>query len=147
MQNIKDFVKKKNTDQQVLAVILVLYIVLDIRTPKAVANIIDNVYGIIFLVLLTLFAIKDVNPVVGVLCLIAVYTLVKRSSVSTGSYGLRRFLPSGVRRNEDLMDLNHPEEPSLEEETVDKMYPYVINEPSGSVNPILSDTKSALEII
>ena len=147
MQNIKDFVKKKNTDQQVLAVILVLYIVLDIRTPKAVANIIDNVYGIIFLVLLTLFAIKDVNPVVGVLCLIAVYTLVKRSSVSTGSYGLRRFLPSGVRRNEDLMDLNLPEEPSLEEETVDKMYPYVINEPSSSVNPILSDTKSALEII
>ena len=86
MKKVKDFFNSKNNDQHLLAVVLLIYILLDIDTPKMLAELIDNVYGVIIIVILAISVVRQVNPVVGVLTLIAVYVLIKRSNVATGNH-------------------------------------------------------------
>ena len=71
--------KSEKRHEIVLLVIFVIYILLDIQTPERLAELIDNIYGNIVVVLIAITIFANTNPVVGVIAFIAAYELIKRS--------------------------------------------------------------------
>lgn len=137
MNILKDLVNNKK--QLFLTILLVLYILINIKTPVVLNELIDNVYGNLVLVVLAMILFAHSNIVVGVLGVIATYLLLRRSSISTGNYAIQNYLPSEKSRTDDFTKLN--EVPySLEEQIISKMAPIVSHSSSfmeTDVNPIL----------
>jgi hypothetical protein len=88
------------------------------------------------------------NPVVGVLSIVAAYFLIKRSSITTGSFAIQKYLPSEASRSEDFSKLN--EVPiTLEEQMVFKMAPLVKHDaqyPDANYKPVLDSLHEAAPI-
>ena len=68
----------------------------------------------------------------------AAYELIRRSSVATGSHGIRTMLPSEEKKGKLFSALNQFEE-TLEEEAVNNMQPMTTHSPDGSASykPVL----------
>ena len=114
-----------------------LYIVLDVKTPKFVAVLVDSLAGNLAVAGLVIAMLcKGNNSHSRVICalgMVAAYQLIKRSSVATGSYGLRTMLPSEEKRGRELSAMNELPE-TLEEETVNNMQPMTTHLPEGSAS-------------
>lgn len=147
MKNLNDLFKEEKRHEMLLGLIFVIYILMDVDTPKSLAELIDNVYGnaIVAIFAITLFA--HTNPVVGVLGIIAAYQLVKRSSVETGTHGIRNYLPSEDKKMMDFAKCNDFPV-TLEEEMVDKMAPLVKHDAAANVDykPVLDSLHDAAPI-
>lgn len=137
MNILKDLVNNKK--QLFLTILLVVYILINIKTPDVLSELIDNVYGNLVLVVLAMILFAHSNIVVGVLGVVATYLLLRRSSVSTGTYAIQHYLPSEKSRTDDFSKLN--EVPySLEEQIISKMAPIVSHSASfmeTDVSPVL----------
>ena len=148
MQNLKDIIKADNRQQLVLGVVLILYIILNVKTPKLLSDLIDTIYGNIVVVIVAMVLFSNSNPVVGVLSIVAAYFLIKRSSITTGSFAIQKFLPSEESRSEDFSKLN--EVPiTLEEQMVFKMAPLVKHDsqyPDANYKPVLDSLHEAAPI-
>jgi hypothetical protein len=148
MQNLKDIIKAENRQQLVLGVVLILYIILNVKTPKLLSDLIDTIYGNIVVVIVAMVLFSNSNPVVGVLSIVAAYFLIKRSSITTGSFAIQKFLPSEESRSEDFSKLN--EVPiTLEEQMVFKMAPLVKHDsqyPDANYKPVLDSLHEAAPI-
>jgi hypothetical protein len=148
MQNLKDIIKADNRQQLVLGVVLILYIILNVKTPKMLSDLIDTIYGNIVVVIVAMVLFSNSNPVVGVLSIVAAYFLIKRSSITTGSFAIQKFLPSEESRSEDFSKLN--EVPiTLEEQMVFKMAPLVKHDsqyPDANYKPVLDSLHEAAPI-
>jgi len=124
MQNLRDIIKAENSQQLVLGVVLILYIIMNVKTPKMLSEWIDTIYGNIAVVVIAMILFSNSNPIVGILSIVAGYFLIKRSSISTGSFAIEKYLPSEASRSADFSNLN--EVPiTLEEQMVYKMAPLV----------------------
>lgn len=148
MQNLRDIIKAENSQQLVLSVVLILYIILNVETPKLLSNWVDTIYGNIVVVVVAMILFSNSNPVVGILSIVAAYFLIKRSSVSTGSFAIEKYLPSEKSRSEDFSKLN--EIPiTLEEQMVFKMAPLVKHDaqyPDANYKPVLASLHDAAPI-
>jgi hypothetical protein len=148
MQNLSDIIKAENRQQLVLGVVLILYILLNVKTPKMLSELIDTIYGNIAVVVIAMVLFSNSNPVVGVLSIVAAYFLIKRSSISTGSFAIEKYLPSEASRSEDFSKLN--ELPiTLEEQMVYKMAPLVKHDaqyPDANYKPVLDSLHEAAPI-
>ena len=148
MQNFSDLIKAEKRHQLVLGVVLVLYILLNVKTPDMLSSWIDTIYGNIVVVVIAMILFSNSNPVVGVLTIVAAYMLIKRSSISTGSFAIQKYLPSEESRSADFSKLN--EMPiTLEEQMVAKMAPLVKHAPVSSqanYQPILDTLHEAAPI-
>jgi hypothetical protein len=148
MQNLSDIIKAENRQQLVLGVVLILYIILNVKTPKLLSDLIDTIYGNIVVVIVAMVLFSNSNPVVGVLSIVAAYFLIKRSSITTGSFAIQKFLPSEESRSEDFSKLN--EVPiTLEEQMVFKMAPLVKHDsqyPDANYKPVLDSLHEAAPI-
>ena len=147
MKNLNDLFKEEKRHEMLLGLIFVIYILMDVDTPKSLAELIDNVYGnaIVAIFAITLFA--HTNPVVGILGIIAAYQLVKRSSVETGPHGIRNYRPSEDKKMMDFAKCNDFPV-TLEEEMVDKMAPLVKHDAAANVDykPVLDSLHDAAPI-
>lgn len=148
MKLYKNLLKLQKPPETVLIIVLVMYILLKLKTPAIIADIVDNMYGtvIVTAISLVLFSKTD-NPIVGVLTLIAAYEFVKRASESTGTHAIRTQLPSEKKKLSDFAKYNDFPV-TLEEEVVSKIAPlakpaYSSNE---SYKPIMSDVGLATTI-
>jgi hypothetical protein len=147
MQNFSDLIKAEKRHQLVLGIVLVLYILLNVKTPEMLSNLIDSIYGNIVVVVIAMILFSNSNPVVGILSIIAAYMLLKRSSITTGSFAIQKYLPSEESRSADFSKLN--EMPiTLEEQMVAKMAPLVKHTPVSQANyqPILDTLHEAAPI-
>lgn len=148
MDTYKELFKKHNQHHLVLLVIFILYIIMNIQTPYALANIIDTVYGNVIVILIAIALFTYLNPIVGVVALFAAYELIKRSSVATGSATISRYLPSENRKGKHMSAFNQFPI-TLEEEIVNQMAPLV--ETSGPnhlhYKPASNDTHGAMDVI
>lgn len=145
MQNLKDLIKAENRHQLVLGIVLIIYIIMNVKTPKILSDLIDTIYGNIVVVVIAMILFSNSNPVIGVLAVVASYLLLKRSSISTGSMAIKKYLPSEKSRSDDFSKLN--ELPiTLEEQMVSKMAP-LVSHPSSynddNVKPVLEAPKDA----
>jgi len=147
MESYKDLLKKSNQHQLILLVVFILYILLNVQTPNMLATLIDNIYGNVVVVLMALFVLTHMNPIVGVVALYAAYELIQRSSVTTGSAAIRRYLPTEIKKGKHFSAFNQFPV-TLEEEVVKQMAPLV--ETSGPnhlhYKPVANETYNAVDL-
>lgn len=144
MFSVKKFIKAEKSHQLLLSVVFVIYILLNVQTPKMLAGLVDNLVGNVVVVLVALTILMNSHPVVGVLALVVAYELIRRSSVSTGTYAIANYLSSEKEKIEDFAKYNDFPV-TLEEEVVSKMAPLVRNDdaPYSEYTPVLDDLHDA----
>ena len=85
MEYFNALMKKEKQHEMVLFVVLVIYIMMDVSTPKMLAAHVDTVYGTIIVAILALSLFLSTHPVIGILGLFAAYEFIQRSkSASAG---------------------------------------------------------------
>ena len=121
-QMMRDTFKSCHKHEMLLTVLIIVYIVLSVPTPDIIAPYVDTPLGNIVVVLIALSFFTHSHPVVGILGLFAAYTLIRRSSVTTGSFAIEAFVPSEKRKSEELTAYNQFPV-TLEEQVVAIMAP------------------------
>ena len=144
---------KKNTSHSLLAVLLVVFIIFDLKVPSQVANLFDSLLGRI-IVISSALSLLAVNPLLGVLGIIAAYELLRRSEEKSEKPVVikrRRQSPTTVpvklSRDRDFKNLN--EFPvTLEETVIKNMLPYTSNQylAPPSYKPVLNSLYDAAKI-
>jgi uncharacterized membrane protein (GlpM family) len=114
--------KTARKHEMLLTVLLVLYIILNVPTPDLIAPHVDTPLGNIVVVLIALSFFTHSHPVVGILGLFAAYTLIRRSSATTGRSAIEAYVPSEKRKSEELTAYNQFPV-TLEEQVVAIMAP------------------------
>ncbi len=109
MQNFKksfDHLVSEKPSQLILGIIFVFYILLNVQTPAFLASSIDNIFGKVLVVAIAAVIFLKTNPVVGVLGLVVAYQMIKTASVTTGTYGMKHFLPSENSKMQEMRAFN-----------------------------------------
>ena len=119
---MEDLFKKENMGQIILIILFIIYLIMGYNTPEPIASIIDTTYGKIFVILIALVLFAFTNPVLGIIGFLVAYELIRKSSISTGTYGLDKYLPTETKKFTELTALNQFPY-TLEQEVVKKMAP------------------------
>jgi hypothetical protein len=130
--------------QFVLLIIFIVYIVFNVPTPEPIASLIDSTLG--YVIVIGLFALMAVNlnPIVTLIGVFAIYLLFKRSSISSGSLAMTKFLPSENVKGQHLNAFNQFPV-TLEEEVVQQMAPLQSGPAMGpkTFTPVLDNLHDA----
>ena len=147
MDLIANLMKPNNKHHQLLLIVMVLYIILNIKTPKMLASMIDNIYGNLVVLLIALYLLKNMNPIIGVVALYAAYELIQRSSAATGSAAINKYLPTQMKQDRHLSAFNQFPI-TLEEEVVKQMAPLVESAGPSHLHyePKHDDTHNAMNV-
>lgn len=129
---LKSLLREKH--HSILAVLMTLFIILDVKIPFQMANLIDTIVGKTVIIIL-IFALLTFNKFVGVLAIVAGYMLVMRSMNMTGNKNMR-YLDNENTKYNKMQNLNVKHNRSVEEDVIDNMLPRVANE-----NVLSSDFK------
>ena len=144
MQNLKKLIATENRHQILLGAVFLIYIVANIQTPHALAEMVNTTVGNAIVIILGLSMIAAANPVVGILGIVAAYELIRRSG---GMSATIRDMPSEVTRLANMNKYNDFPK-TLEEEIVNKMAPLVHHPaaPGADYKPVLNDIQDAAPI-
>ena len=82
MKRVQNFLKKQKFNENVLAALLLIFIVFPVGVPDVVSPFIASIPGTIVVILLMACLFSLTNPVIGILGLIAAYELIRRSGGS-----------------------------------------------------------------
>ncbi len=147
MQNFNDLIKAEKRHQVFLGLVFVIYILINIQTPESLAGLIDNVYGNIAVILGAFYLLAHCNPIIGIVGLYAAYELIKRSSHSTGTLAIQRYLPTELKKTGHLSAFNQFPV-TLEEEMVKQMAPLVSENGPAHLHykPASDDTHNAMDV-
>ena len=120
---MKKFLKSLMKDKHhlVLTVLLTVFILFDIKIPLVFAELVDNPLGKILVAALSL-SLLSMNTVAGVLGLVAAFILFQRAADSTGSYAVKRYLPTEHKKYRHIAAMNKFPI-TVEEEVISKMLP------------------------
>jgi hypothetical protein len=133
----------KEKHHLLLAVLLSIFIVVDVHIPLQLASLIDTIVGKT-VVILIIFALIAFNKLVGVLAIIAGYMLVMRSMNLMGTGNLMH-LENEQKKVRKMHNYNQKHNVSVEEEVIDNMLPRVSNEhvESHPFKPVQNNLHSA----
>jgi len=135
---LKELNKFSKQKENVLALVFILYILMDVPTPALLADFIKETYGNLVVILLVVVMFLFLNPIVAILGLVAGYELIKRSQIQTGVFK-QNLLPSTEEKKfKQFESFNHIPK-TLEEEVVRKMAPMTSSTGVSSQNykPVL----------
>jgi hypothetical protein len=147
MKNLNDLLKAEKRHQLMLGVVFVIYILMNVKTPRTFAGLVDNLYGNIVVIVIAMSVFTQSNPVVGILAMVAAYELIKRSNVGTGNHAIRNYLPSDKSKVMDFSRYNDFPV-TLEEQVVKRMAPLVKHDapPNSNYKPVLNALHDASPI-
>lgn len=130
--------------QFVLLIIFIVYIVFNVPTPEPIASLIDSTIGYVIVIALFALMAVNLNPIITLIGVFAIYLLFKRSSISTGSLAMTKFLPSENVKGQYLNAFNQFPV-TLEEEVVQQMAPLQSGPAMGpkSFTPVLDNLHDA----
>jgi hypothetical protein len=130
--------------QFVLLVVFIVYIVFNVPTPEPIASLVDSTLGYVVVIALFAFMAVNLNPIITLIGVFAIYLLFKRSSISTGSLAMTKFLPSENVKGQHLNAFNQFPV-TLEEEVVQQMAPLQAGPPMGhkSFVPVMNNLHDA----
>ena len=142
-----DYTNNNYMGQHILTVLFVIYLILGLKTPVIIAQLIDTLFGKIIVILIAISLMIYTNPILGVIGLYVAYDLIRRSSIATGNYGIDNYLPTEYSKHAKMTSYNqYPY--TLEQEMVKKMVPVVSKDMSkASYEPIMNDTYDAAPAI
>jgi len=151
---------KKFTTLEIIALIVfVIYLLFNIQLPTAINQLIDTSFGVVVVLVLTLWVFLSTNPIVGVVAIFVAYELVRRSSAAMMDQprvAMIQYNPIQIKRDIQIADMNTnldvnvataaPLEPTLEEEVVKQMAPLSSGAPKfieTGFKPIAESTHNA----
>ena len=148
MEYLNNLLEKKNMPQLLLSILFILYLVLRLRMPSNIANVIDTSFGKIIICILALGLFAYSNPILGILGIIVAYELIKTSSMVTGTSALAKYYPTETKKWSPF-SATHQFPYTLEQEMVKKMAPIrppnYVNTPS-TFKPILDNLYDAAPV-
>lgn len=135
--------------QHVLTVLFIIYLIFGFKTPGPIATAVDTIYGktLVILLALVLFAYTH-NPILGVLGMFVAFDLIRRSTVTTGTYAMDKYVPSESRKYANVSAYNQFPM-TLEQEVVKRMAPLSHTYSSSTQDqfkPLLDDNHDAAPI-
>ena len=144
MKSFNKLIKGIKQHEQILVIVLIIYVLLEVKTPPAISGLVDNMYGNLFVIIIALTFFTQNKPVLGILGLVVAYFFIKRSSVQNGSHAIRTSLPSEKVKVSDFAKYNSFPT-TLEEEMVSKMAPLVgkTKDVNANFKPVISETHDA----
>ena len=130
--------------QFVLLVVFIVYIIFNVPTPEPIASLIDSTLGYVIVIALFALMAVNLNPIITLVGVFAIYLLFKRSSISTGSLAMTKFLPSENIKGQHLNAFNQFPV-TLEEEVVQQMAPLQAGPSMGTktFTPVMNNLHDA----
>jgi hypothetical protein len=122
MERFSDLFKKQHMGELVLVILFIVYLILGLKTPEPIANIIDTLVGKIVIILIVIYLFMHANPILAVLALFVAFDLIRRSSAATGIDALKKYAPSEEKKISQFTAFNQFPY-TLEQEVVAKMGP------------------------
>ena len=122
MDSFRELFKKEHMGEFILVVILIIYLILGMKTPDLIANIVDNVIGKVVIILVVIYLFMHSNPILAVLAAFVAFDLIRRSSATTGISALQAYAPSEKKKMSQFTAFNQFPY-TLEQEVVAKMAP------------------------
>ena len=116
---LKSLMKKKH--HFVLTVLLIIFILFDIKIPLVFAELIDNPVGKI-VVAISALCLLSANKLAGVIGIVAAFILLQRVADSTGTHAKNVYLPTEHKKSKHLSSMNQFPI-TVEEEIISKMLP------------------------
>jgi hypothetical protein len=148
MDSFSELLKKEHMGEFVLVILMIIYLVMGLRTPEMIANLIDNVIGRVVVILIVVYLFMNANPILAVVATLVAFDLMRRSTETTGLGALEAYAPSEKKRMSQFNAFNQFPY-TLEQEVVAKMAPIVRSGSSltsASYKPILDDLHDALPL-
>lgn len=130
---------KGKTQRNVLLVLLAIFIIIDVKIPKGVADLANTLIGKILIIMVSISLVK-VDPILGVFGLLAAYTFIQRIG-GNHTAAEKRYVPSEDDKLRVMNSMNK-RETTLEEMAVHKMKS--MNKPNVFIN---ADYKPILDMI
>ena len=145
MESFSSLFKKEHMGELVLMILLIVYLILGLKTPEPIANVIDTLVGKIVIIIIVIYLFMHANPLLAVLSLFVAFDLIRRSSLTTGLDALQKYAPSEEKRSTQFTAYNQFPY-TLEQEVVSKMAPiakagFSISQPS--YKPLLDNLYDA----
>jgi hypothetical protein len=138
MDSFTELLKKEHMGEFVLVILMIIYLVMGLKTPDIVANLIDNIIGKVVIILVVIYLFMNANPILAVIAALVAFDLMRRSSDTTGLAALQAYAPSEEKKISQFTAFNQFPY-TLEQEVVARMAPLVR---SGS--PLTSATYKPL---
>ena len=150
MDTFRRLMREEKQHEMVIFVLLILYIVFTPAVPHALAEYAESTMGQVIVVILAITLFLSTNPVVGILGFLAAYEFIRRSSHSTGVYGIKTYSPTEEKKQSVMTAMNPSPVKTLEEELVDTLVPITPNNDiglsdGGSFQPVLGELYGAVE--
>jgi hypothetical protein len=145
MEVFKNLLKKDNTGELILIILFIIYLVLGLRTPEIVANMVDNIIGKVVIILVVIYLFMKANPVLAVLAVFVAFDLMRRSTSTTGLGALEKYAPTEKKKMSQFTAFNQFPY-TLEQEVVAKMSPIMKSGSSlsqASYKPLLDNLYDA----
>ena len=144
MQYIDNLFEKRNMSQLMLVILFIIYLVIGLKMPDTIANIIDSQGGKIIVALVALLLFGYSNPILGVLGIMVAYQLIKSSSEKTGMAALEKYYPTEEKKWSPFTPI-HQFPYTLEQEVVKQMasQKFNANYVKAPYRPMLDDTHDA----
>lgn len=148
MESFSSLFKKEHMGELVLVILFIIYLILGLKTPEPVANLVDTLVGKIVLFIIVVYLFMHSNPILAVLSLFVAFDLVRRSSMATGLDALQKYAPSEDKKCSQFTAFNQFPY-TLEQEVVAKMAPiakpgYSITQ--ASYKPMLDNLHDAANL-
>lgn len=148
MDSFNELFKKEHTGELILVVLIIIYLILGLKTPDFIADIVDNIFGKIVIVLIVIYLFLHSNPILAVLAALVGFDLIRRASMATGIATLQAYAPSEKKKISQFTAFNQFPY-TLEQEVVAKMAPIVRSGSSltpPSYKPLLENLYDASPI-
>ena len=145
MDSFTELLNKKHMGEFFLVILMIIYLVMGLKTPDFVIDMIDNTIGKIVIILLVIYLFMNANPILAVVAALVAFDLMRRSTGSTGLGDLAAYAPSEKKKMSQFTAFNQFPY-TLEQEVVAKMAPIVrsgVSINSSSYKPLLDNQHDA----
>jgi len=145
MESFSSLFKKQHMGELVLVILFIVYLILGLKTPEPIANMVDTLVGKIVIIIIVISLFMYSNPILAVLALLVAFDLMRRSSMATGLDALQKFAPSEEKKMTQFTAYNQFPY-TLEQEVVAKMSPIMKSGSSltqASYKPLLDNLYDA----
>jgi hypothetical protein len=145
MDSFTELLNKKHMGELILVILMIIYLVMGLKTPDFIANMVDNTIGKLVIISVVIYLFMNSNPILAVVAALVAFDLMRRSSNATGLGALAAYAPSEKKKMSQFTAFNQFPY-TLEQEVVAKMAPIVHSGSSitpPSFKPLLDNLHDA----
>jgi hypothetical protein len=145
MESLRQLLKKENMEQNILALLFIVFLAMGKPIPQELSRLIETPLGTIVTICFSLFLFAYSNPILAILGVFVAFEIIRRS----GSLEHNFYRPTEAKKWESVKASNEVQY-TLEQEIVRNMAPTVQPDmlgPESSFKPIFDYTHDAAFLI